>query len=155
LQPRLYGRLHLSFLVSASSASAKASHLYLPYELHPRAWILFDWGCCEISVASSPWTSSPQLLYKCLQEKHWRCFYCFDAKSFQIQYTPSKRWGSVVELTCHLQGSTPYGIRFFHKTYRPSPTKDVSYRDPLLIRGPLVGGDTVQSSTQKKVQQFV
>jgi hypothetical protein len=26
-----------------------------------------------------------------------------------------KRWVSVAELTCHLQGSTPYGIRFSHK----------------------------------------
>jgi hypothetical protein len=37
-----------------------------------------------------------------------------------------KRWGSVSELTCHLQGSTAHGIRFSHKTYRPSPTKDVT-----------------------------
>jgi hypothetical protein len=50
-----------------------------------------------------------------------------------------KRWGSVEELTCHLQGSTPYGIKFFHKTYRPSPDKDVTCKDPPLIRGPLIG----------------
>jgi hypothetical protein len=31
--------------------------------------------------------------------------------------------GSAAELACHLQGSTPYGIRFSHKPYRPSPTK--------------------------------
>jgi hypothetical protein len=37
-----------------------------------------------------------------------------------------KRWGSVADLTCHLQGSTPYGIRFSHKSYRPSPTKAVT-----------------------------
>jgi hypothetical protein len=36
-----------------------------------------------------------------------------------------KLWGLVAELICHLQGSTPYEIRFSHKTYRPSPTKDV------------------------------
>jgi hypothetical protein len=39
---------------------------------------------------------------------------------------PYKRWASVAELTCHLQGSTPYGIRFSHRTYRPLPTKDVT-----------------------------
>jgi hypothetical protein len=37
---------------------------------------------------------------------------------------PYKRWGWVAELTCHLQGSTPSGIRFSHKT--TSPTRDVT-----------------------------
>jgi hypothetical protein len=50
-----------------------------------------------------------------------------------IQYTPYKRWGSVAEITCHLQGSTPNGIRFSHKTYRPSATKDVAEKDPPLV----------------------
>jgi hypothetical protein len=39
---------------------------------------------------------------------------------------PYKRWGSVAELTCHLQGSNLYGIRLSHKIYRPSLTKDVT-----------------------------
>jgi hypothetical protein len=39
---------------------------------------------------------------------------------------PYKRWGPGEELTCQLQGFTSYGIRFSHKTYRPSPTKDVT-----------------------------
>jgi hypothetical protein len=56
-----------------------------------------------------------------------------------IQYPLYKRWGSVAELTCHLQGSTPCGIRFSHKTYRPAPTKDVTLKDPPLISGPLIG----------------
>jgi hypothetical protein len=51
-----------------------------------------------------------------------------------------KRWGSVAELTCYLQGSTPYGIKLSHKTYRPSPTKDVTWKAPPLIRGPLKRG---------------
>jgi hypothetical protein len=37
---------------------------------------------------------------------------------------PYMRWGSVAELTCYLQGSTPQGIRLSHKSYRPWPTKD-------------------------------
>jgi hypothetical protein len=53
---------------------------------------------------------------------------------------PCKRWGPVAELTRHLQGSTPSGIRFSHKNYRPSPTKDVTYKDPPLLRGPLIMG---------------
>jgi hypothetical protein len=40
--------------------------------------------------------------------------------------TPCKRWGSVAELICHLQGSIFYGIKSSHKCYRPSPTKDVT-----------------------------
>jgi hypothetical protein len=51
---------------------------------------------------------------------------------------PYKRWGSVAELTWHLQGSTPYGRRFSHKIYRPSPTKDITWKDPPLIRGSLI-----------------
>jgi hypothetical protein len=35
--------------------------------------------------------------------------------------------------------STLYGIRFSHKTYRPSPTRDVTWKDPPLVRGPLLG----------------
>jgi hypothetical protein len=58
-----------------------------------------------------------------------------------------KRWGSVAELTCHLQGTTAYGIRISHKTYRPSPTRNVTWKDPPLIRGPLTGGKTVYLST--------
>jgi hypothetical protein len=57
--------------------------------------------------------------------------------------TPYKRWGSVAEVACHVQGSTPYGIRFSHEFYRPSPTKDVTEKDPPLIREPLIGGYTV------------
>jgi hypothetical protein len=53
---------------------------------------------------------------------------------------PYKRWG-------YLQGSTPYGIIISHKTYRPSPTKDVTWEDPL-IRGPLIGGYTVFSTSK-------
>jgi hypothetical protein len=49
----------------------------------------------------------------------------FDLRLITSVY-PYKRWGSVAELTCHLQGSTRYGIRFSHETYRPSPTKDVT-----------------------------
>jgi hypothetical protein len=56
---------------------------------------------------------------------------------------PYKRWGSVAELTCHLQGSTSYGIRLSHKTYRPSPNKDVTQKDPPLMKGPLIGEYTV------------
>jgi hypothetical protein len=56
---------------------------------------------------------------------------------------PYKWWGSVAELTCHLPASTPYGIRLSYKTHRSSPTKDVTYKDPLLIRGPLIGGYAV------------
>jgi hypothetical protein len=61
---------------------------------------------------------------------------------------PYKRWGSVAELTCHLQNSTRYGIIFSHKAYRPSLIKDVTQedvtkKDPPLIRGPLTGGYTV------------
>jgi hypothetical protein len=68
---------------------------------------------------------------------------------------PHKRWGSVAELTYHLQGSTPYGIRFSHKTYRPSPTKDVTKKDPPLIRGPLIGGCTVsQRDTLKYLEDI-
>jgi hypothetical protein len=63
-----------------------------------------------------------------------------DSKFDGTVYPPYKRWGSVVDLTRHLQGSTPYGIRFSHKTYRPSPTKDVTWKDPPFIRGPLKGG---------------
>jgi hypothetical protein len=59
---------------------------------------------------------------------------------------PYKRWGSVAELTCHLQDSTTCGIRCSHKTNRPSPTKDVNQKDPPFIRGPLVGGCTVWGS---------
>jgi hypothetical protein len=46
----------------------------------------------------------------------------------RIMYSisPYKRWGSVAELKCHLQGSNHYGMSFSHKTYRPSPTKDVT-----------------------------
>jgi hypothetical protein len=49
-----------------------------------------------------------------------------------IQYSnpPYKRWGSVAELTCHLQDPTPSAIRFSRKIYRPSPTKDVTEKDP-------------------------
>jgi hypothetical protein len=33
------------------------------------------------------------------------------------------------------------GLSFSHKTYRPSPTaRDVTKKDPPLIRGPLIGG---------------
>jgi hypothetical protein len=43
------------------------------------------------------------------------------------EYPPIvKRWGSVAELSCHSQASTSYGIRFYNKPYRPSPTKDVT-----------------------------
>jgi hypothetical protein len=42
-----------------------------------------------------------------------------------------------------LTGFHPYGIRSSHKAYRPSPTKDVTEKDPPLIRGPLIGGYTV------------
>jgi hypothetical protein len=58
----------------------------------------------------------------------------------RLQYTLHKQWGSVAELTCHLQGSIPYGIRSSYKIYRPSLTKDVTKKDPPLIRGPLTGG---------------
>jgi hypothetical protein len=71
------------------------------------------------------------------------CLGCVDSlihPSYSIP--PSKRWGSVVELTCHLQDSTPYGIKFSRKTYRPSPTKGVTQKDPSLIGGPLIGGYT-------------
>jgi hypothetical protein len=34
--------------------------------------------------------------------------------------------GLVAKLTCHLQSSTPYGKSFSHRTYRSSPTKDVT-----------------------------
>jgi hypothetical protein len=34
---------------------------------------------------------------------------------FKYNIPPYKRWGSVEELTCHLQGSIPYGRRFSHK----------------------------------------
>jgi hypothetical protein len=44
--------------------------------------------------------------------------------------SPYKRWGSVAELKCHLQGSTLSGIRFSHNAYRPSPTNDVTEKDP-------------------------
>jgi hypothetical protein len=72
------------------------------------------------------------------------CIYLF-MMIYLIIYSlpPYKWWGSVAELTCHLQGSTPYGIRFSHKTYRPSPTKGVTWKDPAIIRGPLIGGYTV------------
>jgi hypothetical protein len=53
--------------------------------------------------------------------------------------SPYERWGLVAELTCHLQNSTPYGIRFSQKTYRPSPTKDVTWKDPPLIKRLLTG----------------
>jgi hypothetical protein len=43
---------------------------------------------------------------------------------------PYKRWGSVAELSCHLAGSIPYGIRFSHKSY----PKDVTLKDPPLTR---------------------
>jgi hypothetical protein len=45
---------------------------------------------------------------------------------------PYKWWGSVAEMTCHLQGPTPYGVKFFHKTYRPSTTKDITSKDSPL-----------------------
>jgi hypothetical protein len=48
-------------------------------------------------------------------------------------------WGSVAELTCHKHDSTHYGVRFSYRILR-SPTKDITYRDPRLIRGPLIGG---------------
>jgi hypothetical protein len=35
---------------------------------------------------------------------------------------------------------TLHRIRFCRKTYRPSPTKDVTKKDPPLVRGPLIGG---------------
>jgi hypothetical protein len=56
------------------------------------------------------------------------------------------RWESVAELTCHLQGSTLYGIKLSQKTDRPSPTKDVTKKNPPLIRGQLIiiGGYTAQ-----------
>jgi hypothetical protein len=57
---------------------------------------------------------------------------------------PYKRLGSVAELTCHSQVSTPHGIKFSHKKYRPSPTKDVNKKDHL-IRGPLIEGYTVNT----------
>jgi hypothetical protein len=52
---------------------------------------------------------------------------------------PYKRWGSVAELTCHLQGFTPDGIRFSHITLQAvadqgchsegsSPYKGTAYR---------------------------
>jgi hypothetical protein len=56
---------------------------------------------------------------------------------------PLKMWGPVAELTCYLQGSTLYGIKFSHKTYRPSPTTDVTWKDPPHIKAPLTGGYTV------------
>jgi hypothetical protein len=37
---------------------------------------------------------------------------------------PYKRWGPVAELTCHIQGSTPYGITFSHETFRPLSTQN-------------------------------
>jgi hypothetical protein len=65
---------------------------------------------------------------------------------------PYKLWGSVAELTCHLQGSTPYGVKFSPKTYRPSPTKDVTWKDPPLIRGPLIGGYTVLQCSRFRME---
>jgi hypothetical protein len=38
-----------------------------------------------------------------------------------------------------IQGFTPYGIRFSHKMYRPSPTKDVTWKDHPLASRPLIG----------------
>jgi hypothetical protein len=49
---------------------------------------------------------------------------CRSRKTYTVY--PYKRWGSVAGLTYHLQGSTPYWIRFPRKTYRPLPTKDVT-----------------------------
>jgi hypothetical protein len=54
-----------------------------------------------------------------------------------------------------IQGSTPYGIRFSHKTYRPSPTKDVTYKDPPLIRGPLIGRYAVVGRLPRNCDNFV
>jgi hypothetical protein len=77
---------------------------------------------------------------KCLSGKVI-CASFFPAyRSSPVQY---KRWGSVAELICQLQGSTPYGIRLSHKIYRPAPTKDGTWKDPPLVRGPLIGGYTV------------
>jgi hypothetical protein len=42
-----------------------------------------------------------------------------------------------------ITGFYTYGLRFSHKTCRPSPTKDVTWKDPPLMRGPLIEGDTV------------
>jgi hypothetical protein len=39
---------------------------------------------------------------------------------------------------------TQYGIRLSHKPYMTSPTKDVTWKDPPLIMGPLIGGYNVQ-----------
>jgi hypothetical protein len=50
----------------------------------------------------------------------------YSGSMFIYSIPPYKRWGSVAELTCHLQSSTPHGTKFSHKTYRPSPTKDVT-----------------------------
>jgi hypothetical protein len=37
-------------------------------------------------------------------------------------------------------GFHPLWDKIPQKTYRPSPTKDVTQKDPSIIRGPLIGG---------------
>jgi hypothetical protein len=49
----------------------------------------------------------------------------WDIEGVDLQYTPLSAVG-VGRGADMSQGSTPYGIRFSHKTYRPSPTKDVT-----------------------------
>jgi hypothetical protein len=100
---------------------------------------------CELTDTSNPTVAlNPRFCLECVRLGGWKVSFDYPAFNFKhYSLLPYKRWGTVAELTCHLQASTPYGIRFSHKTYRPSPTKDLTYKDPPLTRGPLVGGYTV------------
>jgi hypothetical protein len=75
------------------------------------AWT--TWGLSHPGIYHGPSLRKPSFKYNYV----YLCIYSIP---------PFKRWGSVAELTCHSQGSIPYETRFSHKTYRPSPTKNVT-----------------------------
>jgi hypothetical protein len=81
-------------------------------------WInaLREAGNCWINALREAGNSLPLI----------RCIFDASVDIFYTVYPSNKRWRSVAELTGDLQGSTFYGIRSSHRTYRPSPTKDVT-----------------------------
>jgi hypothetical protein len=55
----------------------------------------------------------------------------------------------------HVSELHPLGIGFSFKTYRPSSTKDVTRKDPPLIRGPLIGEYTEMQAAREDFVQIL
>jgi hypothetical protein len=68
---------------------------------------------------------------------------------FLLNFTPTVYLpvsGEVRSRSLHVTYRVSPLIRFSHKTYRPSPKKDATWKDPPLIWGPLIGGYTVHAN---------